>query len=295
MRANLFAKWLVACLSAALVQPLSAADDYDGSYGDGARAFSVATGSPSELGLLEALATAFNEGHDTTIRWKKAGSGASLTLLKQKKVDVVLVHAPEAEQRAVDHGWAVKRTPIGSNEFYIVGPKNDPAGVAQATSAADAYARIARGRSAFLSRGDNSGTHKKELAVWKAAGIKPSGDWYLVTKDFMLATLRKANEEKAYFMSDSSTWVAARRDLPNLKVLFRGDPVLVNRYNALCQPAGATEGQAYASRFVDFLKSEEAQAIVRDFGKKRYGAPLYQNALGQPPSGKRGPVPFHGG
>ena len=266
------------CLLAGLVQPLRAADDCDAAYGDGAHAFTVATGSPGELGLLEVLATAFNKRNDTTIRWRKAGSGASLMLLEQGKVDVALVHAPDVEQRAVAEGWAIKRTSIGSNEFYIVGPKHDPAGIARAASVAEAYARIARAKTAFLSRGDNSGTHKKELAIWKAAGIRPSGDWYRVTKSFMLATLRKANEEKAYFMSDGSTWVAARRELPNLEVLFRGDPALVNHYHALCQPVGATKEQAHASRFVDFLRSEEARAIIRSFGKKRYGEPLYHDA-----------------
>ena len=176
IRADLLATCVVACLPAVLVQPLPAADDCDAVYGDGAHAFTVATGSPGELGLLQALATAFNKKHDTTIRWKKAGSGASLRLLKQCKVHVALVHAPEAEKRAVLEGWAIDRTPIGSNEFYIVGPKDDPAGVSQAASVAQAYARIARAKSTFLSRGDNSGTHKKELAVWEAAGIEPSGE-----------------------------------------------------------------------------------------------------------------------
>jgi tungstate transport system substrate-binding protein len=275
---NLFARSVVACLPAVFVQPLPAAHEYDAVYGRGARTFTVATGSPGELGLLQVLAAAFNKRHDTTIRWKKAGSGASLMLLKQRNVDAALVHAPEAEQRAVAQGWAVERTFIGSNEFYIVGPKDDPAGVSQAASVTEAYARIAGIQAAFLSRGDNSGTHKKEMAIWEAAGIRPSGDWYRSSKDFMLATLRKANAEEAYFMADSSTWVAARGDLPNLEVLFRGDSALVNRYHALCQPAGATVGQPDALRFIKFLRSEEAQAIIRSYGKDGCGEPMYRDA-----------------
>lgn len=116
------------------------------------------------------------------------------------------------------------------------------------------------------------------MAIWRQAGITPSGDWYVAAKDFMLATLRKANGQKGYFMTDSSTWVAARADLSNLKVLFRGDPALVNVYHALTQPPAATPGQPYASKFVEFLRSKEAQAIVRDFGRKRYGQPLYRDA-----------------
>ncbi len=282
-RTEFVAPCLAVCLSAILVPPASAGEDFDAVYSDGPHAFTVATGSPGELGLLEALAAPFNKRHQTTISWQKAGSGASLELLRRKKVDVALVHAPEAERRAVAQGWAIKRTPIGSNEFYIVGPRDDPAAISRAASAADAYARIANAKSAFLSRGDNSGTHKKELAIWKAARVSPSGAWYRVTRDFMLATLRKANAEKAYFMSDGSTWVLARRDLPNLKMLYRGDPALVNHYNALCQPAGATQGQPHAARFVDYLRSEAAQAIVRDFGKKRYGEALYRAHENRPP------------
>jgi len=115
--------------------------------------------------------------------WVKAGSGKSLKLLKEKKVDIIMVHAPATEKKAIKEGWAIKRSLIGSNEFYIVGPKNDPARISSATSAADAYAKIASGKATFLSRGDNSGTNKKELSIWKTAGISPSGDWYVITKD----------------------------------------------------------------------------------------------------------------
>lgn len=100
----------------------------------------------------------------------------------------------------------------GSNEFFIVGPKNDPAGITDAKTAADAYAKIAEKKAPFLSRGDNSGTNKKERRIWKATGIEPAGDWYVVTKDFMLATLIKADQIDGYFMTDSSTWVAGQYD-----------------------------------------------------------------------------------
>ena len=245
-------------------------------YGEGANAITVATGSPGELGLLEALAKAFSRKYDDAVRWKKAGSGKSLCLLEEEKADVALVHAPEAEKQAVAEGWAVRRTLIGSNEFYLVGPKDDPAGISKAASAAEAYARIATAKATFLSRGDSSGTHGREMAIWSEAGITPSGDWYVVTKDFMMATLQRANREPGYFMIDSSTWVAARADLDNLKVLFRGDPVLVNVYHGLCRPKGATQGQPDAARFMDFLASEEAQAIVCSYGKDRYGEPMYR-------------------
>ena len=258
--------------------PAMAGDEYAGSYGSGSHKISLATGSPGELGLVKALADAYTPKTDTTIQWKKAGSGASLKLLKEKAVDMIMVHAPAAEKKAVEEGWAVDRTLIGSNEFYIVGPADDPAKIAEAESAADAYSRIAQTKAKFFSRGDNSGTHKKEMAIWKMAGISPSSDWYVVTNDFMTATLKKADAEKGYFMTDSSTWVAEKKSLPNLKVLFRGDKFLVNTYHALCQPEGATPGAKQAAAFIEFVASDEGQKIIENYGKDKYGEGLYNDA-----------------
>ncbi len=247
-------------------------------YGHGANLFTLATGSPGELGLLEKLANEFNSVNGTTMCWIKAGSGKSLKLLQEKKVDLVLVHAPAGEKKAIAEGWAMKRTLIGSNEFYIVGPKADPASIVAAGSAVDVYSRIAAHKSSFLSRGDNSGTHKKELSIWKLAGIVPEGAWYVITKDFMMATLQKANDSKGYFMTDSSTWVAAQKDMPELKILFKGDALLINTYHGLCQPSGATKGQPAASKFIDFIGSPEGQAIIGNYGKEVYGKSMYDDA-----------------
>jgi tungstate transport system substrate-binding protein len=251
----------------------------DGEYGTGPHRFSLATGSPGELGLLKALGEAFSKKSNTTLLWKKAGSGESLKLLKDKSVDMIMVHAPAAEKKAVEEGWATRRVLIGSNEFFLVGPPEDPAKIAEAQNVVDAYTRIAQAKAKFFSRGDNSGTHKKEMDVWGKAALTPSGDWYVVTKDFMTATLKRANDEKGYFMADSSTWVAERNNMPHLKVLFRGDKFLVNTYHALCLPEGATPGAAWAARFIDFVASEEGQKIIRDYGKDQYGQGLYDDAV----------------
>lgn len=264
------------CLVLALA--VVADEKCDGLYGKGSNRFSLATGSPGELGLLKALAERFGESNDATMCWVKAGSGESLKLLKDKKVDMIMVHAPAAEKKAVEDGWATKRTLIGSNEFFVVGPPDDPAGIQKAKSAADAYAMIAKSGKAFFSRGDNSGTHKKETEIWKKAGLTPEGPWYVVTKDFMTATLKRADSEKGYFMTDSSTWVAEKTNLPNLTVLFRGDKFLVNTYHALCQPEGSTPGAALAAKFIAFVASKEGQAIMRDYGRDRFGAGLYDDA-----------------
>jgi len=139
----------------------------DGLYGKGEVRFSLATGSPGELGLVKALADAFCAKNNATVCWVKAGSGESLKLLKDKKVDMIMVHAPAAEKKAIEDGWAAKRALIGSNEFFIVGPPSDPAGISEAKDAADAYARVAKQGSLFFSRGDDSGTHKKSRASGK--------------------------------------------------------------------------------------------------------------------------------
>jgi tungstate transport system substrate-binding protein len=266
------------CLVAILVSPSVAADKCTKVYGDGSKKVILATGSPGALGLVEALAEQFNKKNGTLICWRKAGSGASLKLLKNKEVDIVMVHAPAAEKKAVKEGWAIKRSLIGSNEFFIVGPKDDPAKIAGAKSAAEAYGKIAKSKAKFLSRGDNSGTHKKEMMIWKLAGVNPEGDWYIITKDFMTPTLKKANADKGYFMTDSSTWVMNKKNLENLAVLFKGDQLLVNTYHAMAAPKGATPGQEMASKFVDFVASDEGQAIVGGYGKKKCGEPLYNDA-----------------
>jgi tungstate transport system substrate-binding protein len=118
----------------------------------------------------------------------------------------------------------------------------------------------------------------KEILIWKKADITPTGDWYIVTKDFMSPTMKRANDEQGYFMTDSSTWVAEKKDFPQLKVLFRGDKFLVNTYHALCLPPGTTPGTEWAAKFIDFVGSEQGQKIIKDFGQDRYGEGIYNDA-----------------
>ena len=247
-------------------------------YGRGAQSFQLATGSPGELGLLQALGEAFDKKEGARLIWIKAGSGASLNLLKTAQVDMIMVHAPEAVNEAIADGWATNRTLIGSNEFYIVGPKSDPANIKSATSGADAYLKIAKAKANFISRGDKSGTHQKEMDIWKKAEITPEGNWYIVTNDFMTASLKKANAENAYFMTDSSTWVAEKDIAPNLQILYRGDKFLVNTYDALAAPAGATLNRDIAMKFIQFVASDEGQTIIRNYGKSKDKEPLYNDA-----------------
>lgn len=248
----------------------------------GAR-LAIATGSPGELGLLADLANAFCKNQPITICWRKAGSGASLRLLKQGAVDVALVHAPKAEKQAVTQGWATDRTLIGGNRFYLVGPAADPARAAQAVDAAQAYARIAKCHARFITRADGSGTHKREMAIWRNAGIVPQGAWYIPTRDFMMTSLRLAARKNAYFMTDSSTWLVgrARFGLKGLAVLRAEDPELANAYHAL-RGAGAgpkaVPKAELAREFIAFLASPAGQGIIADYGRESYGQPLYENA-----------------
>jgi len=247
-------------------------------YGSGANSYKLATGSPGELGLLQVLGEEFGKQENARMEWIKAGSGASLNLLKTKQVDMIMVHAPEAVKKALLEGWATDRTLIGSNEFFIVGPKSDPAKIKTATSGANAYAKIADAKANFISRGDKSGTHLKEIDIWKSVGITPSGNWYIVTNDFMTASLKRANDENAYFMTDSSTWVAEKNVAPKLEILYRGDKFLVNTYDALLTPKNGSPGRETALRFIHFVGSEAGQKIIREYGKDHYPEPLYNDS-----------------
>jgi tungstate transport system substrate-binding protein len=257
--------------------PAYAADETGATYGTGRNRFSLATGSPGELGLLKLLAEEFARRADAQMVWVKAGTGASLKLLQEKKVDMVMVHAPAQVDKAIADGWATGKTLIGSNEFYIVGPKGDPAAIARAESAADAYQRVAKAGARFVSRGDNSGTHQKEMQIWQKAGGQPAGTWYIVTRDFMTASLKRANAEGAYFMSDSSTWIMEKDVAPDLVILYRGDKFLVNTYHALTSAPGATPGQETAQKFIAFVASPDGQKIIADYGRDRFGEGLYND------------------
>ena len=246
-------------------------------WGNGANKFSLATGSPGELGLLEVLANNFAITHDATVSWYKAGSGQAMRLLEERKVDMVLAHAPAAERKAVADGWATGRNLIGSNEFWILGPENDPAKVASSADALEAFKRIMDSGAKFVSRGDNSGTHQKENEIWKAAGRTPNASMLIITKDFMTASMKRANDEGAYFLTDSSTFIVERKNMPKLKKLFAGGPILANPYHTLylTEP---TAGAQTARKFGEYLASEKVQALLSNFGKDQHGEAMYNNA-----------------
>jgi tungstate transport system substrate-binding protein len=236
----------------------------------------LATGSPYELGLIDALSEPFEEIYNCKVEVTKAGSGKSLDLGREGKVDLVMVHAPEAEEDFIADGYGMDRCAVMHNDFVIVGPEDDPAGIRGIENAAEAYKKIAETKSLFFSRGDNSGTHKKEMSIWKEAGIAPSGDWYRETGEFMGATLKIASEEQGYFMTDRSTYITMREDI-NLKILSEGDPDLINHYSAIAVNPEKNPNVNYdlAKAFIEYIISPEGLTIISEFGMDKYGEPLY--------------------
>ncbi|QKF62554.1 ABC transporter, periplasmic substrate-binding protein [Campylobacter mucosalis] len=243
-------------------------------YGDGAEILRVATGSPGELGLLKKLSEVFNSLNDSKICWIKAGSSDGLELLKENKVDVTMTHSPLLEKTLIKQGIAKKRTLIGSNEFFIIGPKDDPAGIKTAKTATEAYSKIAKANALFYTRSDGSGTHIKELDIWQKAGIKPSGSWYVQNRDFMIATLKRADDTNGYFMSDSSTYYTIKNELKNSEILFSGDKILVNVYATMCR----IDAPKIAENFIDFLADKKSQEIFKTYGRDKFGIELYNDA-----------------
>jgi tungstate transport system substrate-binding protein len=223
------------------------------------------------------LASAFLAQEAVQVAWYKAGSGQALDLLKAGQVDMVMVHAPAAERAAVAQGWATRRTAIGGNAYYLVGPADDPAGCAAgARMSWMRWVASPEAQAKFLSRGDQSGRTGRSWPCGSSAGIDPAWPGYYSSGDFMAASLRRADRDGAYFLTDNSTWVVLRPELETLEVLFSGDPRLVNAYHALLSPGSASA--ELAGRFLDFVAGPEGQAVLREFGRAQYGAPLYLDA-----------------
>ena len=217
------------------------------------------------------------------------GTGQALALAGRGDADVVIVHARKQEEAFLAAGHAKQRHEIMYNDFVLVGPASDPAQAGVGKSAADAFRAIAAARATFFSRGDRSGTHSKELAIWSAAGLAPDKDagWYqslgLGTREVLLA----ANEKKAYTLTDRGTWLAIRAKLPDLRIVFGGDhpqankdPGLINRYAVIAVDPAAHPGvnAALAERFAAWLRSPDIQKRIGQFGVSQFGQPLFYPA-----------------
>lgn len=231
------------------------------------------TTSTQDSGLLDVLVPAFEAVHpECSVEVIAVGTGEALRLGRQKDADVLLVHARDDEVAFVADGYGAERRDVCYNRFVIVGPPGDPAGVRSAPDAADALARIAQRRALFASRGDDSGTHMKERALWGAAGVEPGGAWYLVTGQGMGETLKIASEKQAYTLADEATFLTMR-DALDLVVLFDRDAALRNQYGVVVV-AGARNERG-ARDFAAWICGREGQALIGRFGADRFGSPLF--------------------
>ncbi|TAJ92261.1 MAG: tungsten ABC transporter substrate-binding protein [Gammaproteobacteria bacterium] len=224
------------------------------------------TTSTADSGLLEVLNPAAEAALGAKIDVIAVGSGKALKLGENGDVDVLLVHDPEAEEKFVTAGFGSDRQPVMHNDFILLGPTADPAGVRQATDISDAMRRISGGVASFVSRGDESGTHQKELRLWRAAQIEPSGRWYLSVGQGMGAVLKIADDKLAYTLADRGTYLALRGQL-ELEVVFADAEELFNPYHViLIDPAKHPHVKhELARKYSEFIRGEAGQKIIRDF------------------------------
>lgn len=235
------------------------------------------TTSTADSGLLDALLPVFEKKTGYKVKPIAVGSGQAMTMGERGEADVLLVHAPESEVKFVQAGHGTNRKIVMHNDFIIIGPAADPAGLKTTKSAVDALKKIADKKAVFVSRGDNSGTHQLELKVWKVTGITPKGQtWYQESGQGMGATLNITAEKGAYTITDRATYLANKAKL-GLNILVEGDPILLNIYHVIqVNPQKSTKINAEGAKaFCDFIVSAETQLIISKFGVDKYGAPLF--------------------
>jgi tungstate transport system substrate-binding protein len=236
----------------------------------------VSTTSTQDSGLLDVLLPAFTAKTGYSVQLVATGSGQALKIGEQGNADVILLHSPAAEKEFVSNGFGIDRRLVMHNDFVIVGPASDPAGIRDKTPV-DALKMIFNSGATFVSRGDDSGTHVKELALWKKAGLNPAGkSWYLETGQGQGATLSVASEKGGYAITDRGTFLAYKSNV-DLETLVEGDPFLLNVYHVITvNPEKFPNiNLAGAEAFADFITSAEGQRIIADFGVDKYGQALF--------------------
>ena len=235
------------------------------------------TTSTQDSGLLDVLIPMFEKQTGYFVKTIAVGSGQAMAMGQKGEADVLLVHSPAAEKKFVAEGYGLNRRIIMHNDFIVVGPPEDPAKVKGMKSAAESFKGIAAGNALFLSRADKSGTHVKEMDIWKAAGINPEGQkWYQQTGLGMGQTLSVTNEKKGYTLADRGTYLAVKKNL-QMDILVEGDGILLNIYHVIeINPAKWPKvNVAGGKAFADFMVAKETQEIIRTFGVDKYGSPLF--------------------
>jgi len=224
------------------------------------------TTSTENSGLLGELLPAFTQETGYTVHVIAVGTGKALRMGRDGDVDVVLVHARAAEDKFIAEGYGEKRYDVMYNDFVIVGPHGDPAGIATAKTAVDALKAIADSQSIFISRGDDSGTHKKERKLWEKAGIQPAGRWYREAGQGMGKVLQIAGEVDGYTLTDRGTWLAYKAKSP-LQIAFQGDPALFNPYGIIAVNPARHTGVNHdgAQALIRWMISPEGQRLIGEF------------------------------
>ena len=234
------------------------------------------TTSTYDSGLLDYLLPDFEKANHCKVDVVSVGTGQAIQIGRDGNCDVVLVHARALEDKFVADGFGINRLDVMYNDFVILGPASDPAGIKGMKDGASAIKKIADARAKFISRGDGSGTEVKEKELWAKAGIKPSGDWYVSSGQGMGAVLNMANEQQAYTLSDRGTYLA-QKDKLDLGILVEGDKAMFNPYGVIAvNPAKYPSVNAdLAARFQAWITSVETQKKIADFGKAQFGQPLF--------------------
>jgi len=235
------------------------------------------TTSTQDSGLLDVLLPIFTDETGITVDVIAVGTGQAIQLGEDGNADVLLVHARAREDEFMANGHGTRREEVMYNDFVIVGPEADPAGIKGMTSAVDAFKKLAETESTFISRGDDSGTHTKELSIWKKAEIEPAGDWYVSSGQGMGEVLTMSNEQQAYTLSDRATYLARTLEGLELVVLVEGDKDLFNPYGVIAvNPDKNPAIQAdLASQFIDWIISVPVQEQIKAFGVDDFGQSLF--------------------
>jgi len=236
------------------------------------------TTSTQDSGLLDVLVPMFEEETGYQVKTIAVGTGKALDMGKNGEADALLTHAPASEQELVDGGQAINYQLVMHNDFVIVGPKADPLGIKELDSLKDVFTTFASSEEGiFVSRGDDSGTHKMELSLWELAGVEtPTGQTYQETGSGMGDTLKVADQKAGYTMTDRATYLALQSEM-DLEIVFEGADELFNIYHVMqVNPELNDKIKAEpAEAFVDFMIREDVQEVIREFGKEKYGQPLF--------------------
>ena len=270
---------------------LAAALLFGAACGSGNVVILATTTSTQDSGLLDVLVPAFEEETGFHVKIIAVGTGQALEMGRRGDADALLVHAPTAEEEFMAEGHGANRQLVMHNDFVVVGPTDDPAGVRDALDASSALRAIALAGASFISRGDDSGTHKRELSFWDGLSIDPTNEsWYAESGQGMGATLQIASQRDAYTITDRATYLALQEHL-EIDVLSEGDPRLLNIYHVMQVNPERFDAvnEAGAQAFVEFLVSDMAQAIIRDFGLDEFGQRLFVPDAGKSEADLGGP------